>query len=125
MASFPVKNSLPLLDESKLKRVEPNENMPGGILLYAVSKNGESRWLILVSEIEIGQYKVPHITRHVSFDYEGLWFNYHTELRPEGWGTTISYDFYIATPEQKKFIIKEMTSHGIRYVKALNRLIER
>lgn len=125
MASFPVKNSLPLLDISKLKRVEINENMPGGILLYAVSKNGKSRWLVLVSKIETTQYKLLHITRHVSFHYEGSWFNYNTELKPDGWGTTIAYDFYIATPEQKKFIIKEMASHGIRYVKVLNRLIKR
>ena len=125
MASFPVKNSLPLLDESKLKRVEPNENMHGGILLYAVSKSGKSRWLILVSEIETGRDKVLYINRHVSFDCKALWFNYNTELIPQGWGNTAAYNFYIATPEQKKFIIKEMTSHGIRYVKALNRLIKR
>ena len=109
-----------------LKKINVDENTPKGTILYASDKISE-RWLILVDRVVPLENGYKTIIRHVSYDISGKRFlcdkiNFTTST----WGSTAAgYDFYIASKEQRKFIIDLMAKNGIKYVKVLNRMIKR
>ena len=105
-----------------------------GIIVLAEPKvyhsfmGDRKHWVLLISHINdedkspvIGERK--GIYRHLSYNIEnGAYFiSKDTSL----WGQIEHYNFYLATQEQKQLIKDTLRKHHLKYVKALNTLIDR
>ena len=104
-----------------------------GIIVLAEPKDkgplDRKHWILLISHINdedkspvIGEKK--GIYRHLSYNIENgeYYFDkYHTAL----WGKIEHYNFYLATQEQKQLIKDTLRKHHLKYVRALNTLIDR
>ena len=103
-----------------------------GVILYAKAKDKprHNDWIILVTNVKEktdawGDRK-PYLAvyRYISYDMDEKEFRF-SDGEPCNWGRTISYDFFLASEEQRKFIIKELTKRGYKYIKCRNKLIKR
>ena len=118
-----------LFDSSSMKRIYPDNNLPVGTVLYAEDEKNNEKWLILVSKVFKGfsNDDTYIIERYFSYNIESkITFFDPSKKTTSGWGTTDGgFLIYIATPEQKKYLIQVMAKNNVKYVKALNKLITR
>lgn len=105
-----------------------------GIIVLAEPKDYHSfmgdrkHWVLLISHINdedkspvIGERK--GIYRHLSYNIEnGAYF---LSKDASMWGQIEYYNFYLATQEQKQLIKDTLKKHGLKYVRLLNRIIDR
>lgn len=115
-----------------IKEFFPSDDVKG-IFLY-VTENGKlpfvgnrNDWILLVDRFIKKQDSDKFIiATHSSFSF----FNNGIYIKPELtetfiWGTTENHNFYLLSKEQKKYYIKQLTRCGYKFVKSINRLIER
>lgn len=103
-----------------------------GILVHAENDfdaHSGSYWLLLIShvkerELVDGTVEIV-IYRHASF-FNGL--NYEWEgasENPENWGGIDGYKFYTVTEEEKNMIKCILKKKGFKYIKGINKLMQR
>lgn len=105
-----------------------------GIIVLAEPKDYHSfitdrkHWVLLISHIkdeddEILFEERKGIYRHLSYNIENG--TYFLSKDTSMWGQIENYNFYLATEEQKQLIKDTLRKHHLKYVKALNTLIDR
>ena len=107
--------------------VEMNTHLNGAILYAESKKDVTSKWIFLVASIEDrrNDYGSFHIRRWVSYDFYEKRFNMEANLNSANWGYTNGYNVYLATDEEKQIIKDNLKKRGVKYVRALNKLIPR
>lgn len=109
------------MDSKNILLQESGNIIPITELTKAVLIFGEA-WLVLVSHI-INKDGNLRLFRHASYDF--IFDAFYLNDKPKPWGDADDIRFYSATDEQRKFFIKKLTEKGYRFVKPLNKLIER
>jgi len=106
--------------------IELNTHLNGAIL-YAEHSTENSRWIFLVASVEDRRkdYGSFHIRRWASYDFCEKRFNVETNLSSANWGYTKGYNIYLATDEEKQIIKDGLKKLGVKYIRALNKLIPR
>jgi len=105
-----------------------------GIIVLAEPKDkgplDRKHWILLISHINdedkspvIGERK--GIYRHLSYNIENGDYFLSKGKDTSLWGKIDNYNFYLATEEQKQLIKDTLRKHHLKYVKALNTLIDR
>lgn len=100
-----------------------------GIVVRAIpnEKNNEiykCEWVLLVSHVKTDGADKLLLYRHASINNKG-WHLTGPSKKPILWGRVDYYDFYLATEEEKKQIKEQLLSNGLKYVKAINKVIDR
>lgn len=101
-----------------------------GIVVYAVPNKNidesyEASWLLLISHVIYNENKELAIYRHVSVRLSHGQYTLGPSKTPILWGKAHRYDFYLAPDEAKKLIKEQLTKSGLKYVKAINKVIDR
>ncbi len=105
-----------------------------GIIVLAEPKDYRSfitdrkHWVLLISHINDEDderlfEERKGIYRHISYNIENG--SYFLSKNTSLWGQIENYNFYLATQEQKQLIKDTLRKHHLKYVKALNTLIDR
>lgn len=115
------------------EKVIPSINTKG-VLLYAVPTGtspfcgGVNDWVLLVDKLvpsiyEDGEF---YVATHASYSFSHHVFFIKPDLEKTFfWGGTSNYDFYLLSKTQKKFFIEQLRSCGYKFIKAINKLVER
>ena len=86
----------------------------------------EDDWIILIESIEKDAYggaENLHLRRHVSYCIQSGATN--ISRNPGNWGYINGYKFYIATDEEKQKIKDILRKNNLKYIRALNKVIDR
>jgi hypothetical protein len=107
--------------------IELNTHLNGAILYAEGKKDLTSKWIFLVASVEDRRkdYGSFHIRRWASYDFCEKRFNVETNLSAANWGYTNGYNIYLATDEEKQIIKDGLKKRGVKYIRALNKLIPR
>ncbi len=94
-----------------------------GRLVYAVDKDEPNQdWLVLIHSVDNEGF----IERHISIALKKHVVNINLmTLRHGTFSHTVYYDFYEPNEKDKKILKKVMKSKGVKFVKAINKLIWR
>ena len=113
--------------ELNRNKIEISENTKA-IALKAIGHGGtRDNWLILISHVKMSRQddeEIFTVYRHISFNLS----NHETfmSLANNGkWGSTVGYDFYIPTQEERMFIKNELKKRGLKFIPILNKLIKK
>ena len=104
-----------------------------GILVYAIpkiTKTSVGEWILLIDHVEnafgIFGDKYEMIYAHASICVKGSRLTYPgCSKRPFPFGTTNNYTFYEATEEERKHMQGLIKRMRLKYVKTLNKVIDR
>ncbi len=104
-----------------------------GILVYAIPKRAKTsigEWILLIGHVEnafgIFGDKFEMIYVHASICVKGSHLMYPgCSKRPFPFGTTNNYTFYEATEEERKHMQDLIKRMKLKYVKALNKIVDR
>lgn len=107
--------------------IELNTHLNGAILYAEGKKSPTSKWILLVASVEDRRkdYGSFHIRRWASYDFCEKRFNVEASLNAANWGYTNGFNIYLATDEEKQIIKDNLKKRGVKYVRALNKLISR
>ena len=84
----------------------------------------EDDWIILIAEVENDSGNIGlHVKRHVSYCIQSGDTN--VSRSPGNWGYINGYKFYIATDEEKQKIKDILRKNNLKYIRALNKVIDR
>ena len=122
---------MPFLERIKPEKIELSEKVKG-ILLYSTMKGlkpfkgRENDWILLVDKCILIVGGISILT-HSNFSFDnGLFFiNPDYATKTWAWGTSGNRDFYLVPEKIKKYYIKQLSELGFKFVKPLNKLIER
>lgn len=94
-----------------------------GRLVYAVDKDVPNQdWLVLIHSVNDEGFIERHIS--IALKHNVININLMT-LRHGTFSNTVYYDFYEPNEKDKKILKKVMKSKGVKFVKAINKLIWR
>jgi hypothetical protein len=105
-----------------------------GILVYAIPKMAKTtsigEWILLIGHVENtfgifgNEYEMIYV--HASICVKGSHLIYPGCTKDSfPFGVTRSYDFYEVTEEERKHMQDLIKRNGLKYVKALNKMIDR
>ena len=82
-------------------------------------------WIILIESVEepYGSHITLHVKRYVSYCIQSGITN--VSKTPGNWGYINGYKFYIATEEEKQKIKDILRKNNLKYVRVLNKVIDR
>ena len=100
-----------------------------GVAVHAVPNENNKdpyagEWILLVSHTSINLQG-----ELVAYRYASIRLNGHITLGPSKkpilWGKVNNYIFYVATKEEKKQLRDLLLEHNMKYIKSINKLIDR
>jgi len=109
----------------KLVNLEPItiDRQTKGILVYAKANVPNRRdWLVLISHVEVNSFDELRVVRHISYNLDTR--ECYCSKIGGNWGNIYGYDFYKPTPSHYKIIRDIMKKNNIKYIKALNKLVD-
>ena len=133
MKDFILKNKYPfLITPDTLEEVVPNDSIKS-VLLYAAQKEskpfsgGRWDWILLVDKFTHRNDDFGfEVSVHSNFAFSCGMFFIKPNINEEfAWGYSNTYRFYLLSDIQKKYYIEQLNKCGFKFVKSLNKLIER
>lgn len=100
-----------------------------GVLVYTRSKTSNGKWILLIDHIEAktgifgSEYEMIYAYASICVN-KGLTYPIWSKSSFP-FGVTRSFDFYEVTEEERKHMQDFIKRNGLKYVKALNKIIDR